>query len=260
MKTTVPNSHDPKRPEQAPLTAEQLQRQLASMQNQVYASLQDHFERARQDEATSNRGIVPWFLRRRTDLYFLITLVILGLIWFKGGGGQGSAGTSPEDTTTLHAEIQRPRLDSSKLSEVFTDSTKFHDYLTNNPLRSGAWMDSTRRAAQLDPTRISEDVRVTLDSIREKNPGNWTNSEVVFLRDALFSYAYGLWEKQNGGNAEEFRIDPAFDQFDSALVGRMVARLDLGDVVGATGAENKGFRAALVVRWMQTYSPNTTRF
>jgi hypothetical protein len=246
---TVPTPQETKRTEPLPLTREEFQKQLDSAHSQVYDSLRTHFEQARKREETSTRGVVPWLGRHRADLYFLVVLLVLGGAWFKSRNGTKVSTPDPIDTARVVVTNPPQPLRSRPLLSIaiaLPDSALGH-YLVTNPSRATTWLNAVAAAgAELDRT------------VRDKvaNKKRLTEPELTSVRDPIFRDILRRWK----ADWKKKNPNTGADTADETLLNELMMRLDLGDVVGGADTGSVGFRSAVIVRWMQSFSTEDTTF
>ena len=251
----------------AGLSPEQLAKQIDAMRSEAFEPLRTYVD----DRLSAlQRRRERWWGRFRPELYFLLTLLVLAVVYALLGG------RIPRLKTQAHGQSQgvdnhqgdgadKPPYvaQSSLLSQALVDpDSALREYTSTNKLRTQLWIGEVAGATHLgqDANAISPEIADKLHTLgRELGKKRLRDEEVTLLRGTFLAYAYGRWVLQNDRKLpEKFSVDPSFDDYEDALVRSLLERLDLGDVLeGSTHPTDPKVSTAIVLRWMQSY-PNTT--
>jgi hypothetical protein len=207
------------------------------------------------------------FVRFRPEIYLLLTLGLVGLLWVAGGtrspegqppptgsersrGGEGGEG--PRDPAAGGAAAPS-LLAAETLAAVREDPDgAWRRMVESDRARYAEWLGAVSEARGLEPGRVSDLQRRRFAEYAERasGPGPLPGEVLRYSRIGLFEYVYGLFERtQRGANNRGFRVTLAFEDYDPALLRALLDELSLAEsFAGELDAQDPALQAAVLGR------------
>jgi len=227
-----------------------------------------------------------WFRRWRADVYFVITLVLLGLLWWQQGlptrgqdpaAGDEAAAAAPGSETTAAAEAEGPApgtsgaVTSEAAGPPAADSAEppidlanpgdsWREFVEGHRQQVASWLRAVAEARGLAPDQVS--------SLQKGNFGDWAgnveagqplgSAHLGYFRIGLFEFIYGRWSQgRETSPAKWGKVDLVVGATEYApqLLSELLAQLGLGRWFEQPDPKDPALQAAVVVAWLRTHQP-----
>jgi hypothetical protein len=208
-------------------------------------------------------------VRFRPEIYFALTLALVGLLWFIGRGGSPEAGPPPEDggargegeetggsPEPAAGGTPTPSLrPPESLTAVREDSDgAWRRIVEADRDRFAQWLRALSEARGLDPSGVSEGQKRRFREYAEAASGTDRLSDELlgYARLGLFEYVYGLFERTRwSSNSPRFQVTLSYTGYDPTLLQGLLEELELAQVFpGAAGPQDPALQVAVLARRM----------
>ncbi len=234
----------------AAVTPAMLEAQYQSMRESLEAAVEvrlDDFARARGPIAASQeetaRRLTVFLPRFRPELYLLVTLVLFGLLWFRGAGGGAEEKSAPSQAPPNAAEPKAPAQPIEHVGQAQSPSeTPFLTEIRENP--DATWerlvadhrkeyareLRAVARAEGLDADAVSDLQKRHFEKWAAVADGSGAIPGEILQqsRTGLFEYVYGLAERSpRGHNSAGFKVTLDYAGYDQAVFQNLLRDLRL---------------------------------
>lgn len=271
-----------KRETKKPRPPEQYDEEYRALQASLEDYLRQHLkllgEAGRTDVGAVREG---WFRRYRADVYFVVTLLLVGFLGWRvlapGGTAQDDRPATAADSEQAAAEPvpaspPPPRAEAaktppppapppaSKPPDGFDDPAAWWDgFVAANRARLAEWLTAVSEARGLAADEVSE--------MQKGNFGRWAgkvrsgteiDQERTYCRIGLFEYAFGRWTKLEEEAAETWgRVDLVVnaDEYPQEKVRALLEDLAMDHWFDDVDAEDPRTQSAVVLGWLETRQP-----
>ncbi len=218
-----------------------------------------------------------WFRRWRADVYFVVTLVLLGLMWWQQGlpfpdpepaAGDEAAAAAPAPEAVPAAEEAQAASEESAAAtapppppiDLANPADSWREFVEGHRPQVAGWLRAVSEARGLAADQVS--------NMQKGNFGKWAGNvdadqaidgaHLGYFRAGLFEFIYGRWSQgRETPPAKWGKVDLVVnaDEYDAALLDDLVAQLDLGRWFEQPDPKDPALQAAVIVAWLRTHQP-----
>lgn len=210
-----------------------------------------------------------WFRRHRADVYFVVTLALIGFLWWRTPAPAPSApATSGATTAPPEAVPPPPPPAAPPVVSVRPDPPPGFDdpdawwrgYVEGHAAAVADWLVAVSEARGLEPDQVS--------ALQKKNLARWSASVraasaldanlLANVRTGLFEYVYGRWSRDAAGETGNWgRVDLVVnaDEYTSAGLRALAAELGREHWFESFDPQDKQLQTAVIVGWIEGHGP-----
>jgi len=237
----------------------------------LQATLEDYLRE--QVSLLSDSGPAPvaapesWLRRHRADVYFVVTLALIGLLWWRAPAPAPAAEDPVEEepvpppSSPAPPPAPEPAAGRPAPPPGFDDADAWwQGYVADHAAAVADWLLAVSETRGLEAGQVSP--------MQKQNFAKWSATIraassrdanlLASVRTGLFEYVYGRWSRGAAGETGKWeRVDLVLNPAEYTPAGLRSLAVELGREhwFEAFDAEDKRLQAALVVGWIERREP-----
>lgn len=215
-----------------------------------------------------------WLRRHRSDLYFVVTLALIALLWWRTAPLPAPAAEPrpAESTASSTAEAPPPPVAPvppppsvsppprpDPPSELANPSAWWNGYVASHRAEVADWLVAISEARGIGGDQVSDLQKRNFKSWAAKvRSGNESAAERNYCRTGLFEYVFGRWVRGvEGATSQWGRVDLVVDakEYATADLEKLLAELRRDHWFESVDREDAKLQTAVVLGWLESHQP-----